>query len=369
MRKVVLITGHYWNSKRKAGFHWLADSFLSQGWEVLFLTTGFSLLSIPRQDHRLQYGLLKKINQIHQFQPHLWSYVAFTPFHPANLRSSWLNHIFNPVFEDYANQVNLDFCINWLKAADLFIFESTSGLMLLNRIQTLNNHAKYIYRVSDDLHFLQSHSSLLQYENFALNYFDLISVPSPTLQQRFQNKHRLVRLEYHAIRKDLFDRLYDNPYHNEGPNVVFTGIAYFDLEFIDIASQAFPNWKFHILGPIKKLPHRPNIIAYGECYFMDTIPYLKYADLGLQTLTYRPGAESFTHSLKTIQYTYCQLPIVAPNYLKSSLEHWYSYEPSVESSIIDTLQQAIQHSHLDILIKDIRSWDEIIVQWCQDLGV
>lgn len=369
MKKVVLITGHYWNSKRKAGFHWIADAFLSQGWEVLFLTTGFSLFSIPRRDHRLQYVLLKEINQIHQSQPHLWSYVSFTPFHPANLRSSWLNHIFNSVFEDYTNQVNLDPCIDWLKTADLFIFESTSGLMLLNRIQTLNNHAKYVYRVSDDLHCLKSHLSLLRYEDFSLSYFDLISTPSPTLQQRFQDRHHLVKLDYHGVRRDLFDRTYENPYDNDCHNVVFTGIAYFDLEFIDIASQAFPSWKFHILGPIKKLPRRSNILAYGECHFMNTIPYLKYADLGLQTLTYRLGAESFTHSLKTIQYTYCKLPIVAPNYLKSTLPHWYNYKPSVKSSIIDTLQQAIQHPRIDILIKDIQSWDEIIVQWCKELKV
>ncbi len=61
MKRVVLITGHYWNSKRKAGFHWLADAFLRQGWEVVFFTAPpapLSLLSVIRRDYRLDYPVL-----------------------------------------------------------------------------------------------------------------------------------------------------------------------------------------------------------------------------------------------------------------------------------------------------------------------
>ena len=36
MKRAVLVTGHYWESRRKAGFHWIADALLRDGWEVLF---------------------------------------------------------------------------------------------------------------------------------------------------------------------------------------------------------------------------------------------------------------------------------------------------------------------------------------------
>jgi 2-beta-glucuronyltransferase len=84
---VVLVTGHYWHSKRRAGFHWLADAYHRLGWQVLFFTASVSWLSYLRRDHRTLYGSFwEQRNKLWQVGEDFYSYVWFTPFHPANLR-------------------------------------------------------------------------------------------------------------------------------------------------------------------------------------------------------------------------------------------------------------------------------------------
>jgi 2-beta-glucuronyltransferase len=116
---------------------------------------------------------------------------------------------------------------------------------------------------------------------------------------------------------------------------------------------------FHIIGPIPGLPKRPNVFAYGELPFERTVPYLIHADAGLQTLAYRPGAECFTDSLKIIQYTYCRLPIIAPDFLRCARPNMFYYQPGDDQSISKALREAFAFDRNAINTNGIRSWDEL----------
>lgn len=365
MKRVVLITGHYWKSKRKAGFHWLADTFLRQGWEVVFFTAPISWLSVIRRDYRLEYPVVQEANQLQQVQPKMWSYVWFTLWHPANLRWDWLNYLACKLFRFYS-EFPLGAVESMIQNADLIIFESTPALLLFERFKVLNPNAKFVYRVSDDLRLLRNHPVVLETEQQISSNFDLVSVPSQYIYKIFAGLPNL-QLHLHGIRKDLFDRNYPNPYLNsQYPNIIFVGNSYFDIDFLASASEIFPSWQFHIIGPINNLPASQNIIAYGELPFEDTIPYIKYADIALQTLkisSENHGAEAFTDSLKVIQYTYCQLPIVAPTHLSSSRPHFFYYQPSDASSIPKALIAAQNCDRSQIQTDDIYSWDELISNW------
>ncbi|MCM0592565.1 MAG: glucuronosyltransferase [Gloeotrichia echinulata DEX184] len=359
MKRVVLITGHYWNSKRKAGFHWLADALWRQGWEVVFVTAALSWLSVIRRDYRLAYPVLQEANQLQQVQPNLWSYVWFTLWHPANLRLNLLNYLSRPLFRFYG-QLPLGAVESLLVDADIFIFESTPALLLFERCKRLNPQAKFIYRVSDDLRLLRNHSVVIETEEKIAPKFDLVSVPSQHIYRLFGELPNL-ELHLHGIRKDLFDRELTNPYSAaDNPNIIFVGNSYFDYNFLDQASQLFPNWQFHIIGPIENLPQRKNIIAYGELPFKATIPYIKYADIALQIRSYSPGIESLTDSLKIIQYTYSKLPIIAPAYMSSPRSHIFYYQPGEASSIQNALISAHKYDRSQIKTDDIYSWDELV---------
>ena len=361
MKRVVLITGHYWNSKRKAGFHWLADSFLHQGWEVVFLTAPLSWLSVIRQDYRLDYPILKEANKLQQIETQLWSYVWFTKWHPANLRWDVFNYLSCSLFRLYS-QLPLGSVASMLEDTDLFIFESTPAILLFERFKNINSHAKFIYRVSDDLRLLRNHPVVLETEQKIAPQFDLVSVPSQYIYRNFAELSNL-ELHFHGIRKDLFDQEYTNPYsRTDNPNIIFVGNSYFDIDFLDQASQLFPDWHFHIIGPIKNLPIRQNIIAYGELPFLATIPYIKYADIALQTRIYSYGIESLTDSLKMIQYTYCKLPIIAPDYLSSEKYHVFYYQPRNTESICNALLSAKNYDYSQIKTEQIYSWDELVYE-------
>ena len=369
MKRVVLVTGHYLQSQRKAGFHWLADAYWRAGWEVIFLTTAISWLSWLQRNYRMAYPILREANQVRWIQPRLGSYVWFTPWHPVNLRMPVLNRLLSPLFACYSH-FPLGEAEVLVRQADLILFESKPGLLLYGRFRQLNPQARYVYRVSDDLRLLgSSHPVVLRAEERYAPQFDLISVPSKYLLQRFQHLPHAV-LHYHGIRKDLFEHDYPNPYRGTwDTNLIFVGTSHFDYDFLEKASARFPHWAFHVIGPIPHLPRQANILAYGEMPFLDTVPYIKHADIGLSVRTHDPATESLTDSLKIIQYTYCDLPIVVPTHLQSARLNTFCYIPGDAESIQQALLAARHFDRSRIVKDDIRSWDEVVrdlagEHWC-----
>ena len=150
MKRVVLITNQYYQSKNKAGFHFLADAFWNAGWDVLFFTESISWISWLRRDARFAYPIRRQANRLTPLKDRLASYVWLTPFHPINLRNTWLNRLAGPLLKTYPNFSFHD-AAPMVGTADLFVFDSDHGLFLFDRFKQLNPRARCVYRVSDDL--------------------------------------------------------------------------------------------------------------------------------------------------------------------------------------------------------------------------
>jgi 2-beta-glucuronyltransferase len=354
-KRALLITGHYFDSKRKAGFHWLAEALWRAGWEVIFVTTAISWMSWLQRNYRMAYPIFREAHRLRWVRERLGSYVWLTPWHPVDLRYPWLNRLAHHLFARYG-QLSLGALAPLARETDLFVFESKPGLMLFDRLRQLNPRARLIYRVSDDLRLLRTHRVVLDTESRIAPQFDLISVPNAVLLHRFEHLSQAV-LHHHGICKSRFDQDYPNPYTLRWKaHLVFVGTAYLDHDFIDRASAHFPTWAFHLIGPLAGVPRRANIFAYGEMPFDATIPYLKHADIGLHTLICQPGAASFADSLKVIQYTYCRLPIVAPEPLRSSRANMFYYQPGDAVSMVRALEAARAFDRRKVDIEGIHSW-------------
>jgi 2-beta-glucuronyltransferase len=362
-RKAVLFTGHYFDSRRKAGFHWIAEALERAGWEVLFFTAGVSRLSIIRRDYRLEYPIREEAGKVQDLTDSIKSFVWFTPWHPANLRLSLFNRLSRTLFERY-DQFSFGEAEQFITDCDLCLFESTPAIMLAERVRELAPKAKLVYRVSDDLRLLRNHPVVLEKESQYLSLFDLVSVPSQYIHSRFGTLPKL-KLQRHGIHKEAFDGGHESPYGRDTRNLVFVGNAHCDTDFLERAGHRFPELNFHIIGPIKNVPKLLNVHAYGELPHSRTVPYIKHADIGLHTLAYRMGAESFTDSLKVIQYSYCRLPIVAPDFLRTSREHMFYYEPGDDRSIESSLKGALALDRSTIDTTGIASWDELTEQLCE----
>jgi 2-beta-glucuronyltransferase len=352
MKRVVFVTSHYLDSPRKAGFHWLAESFWRAGWQVLFFTESISWLSFLRRDPRCKHPIFREAGRLRYLRERLGSYVWLTPFHPINLRSRLLNRLSNPLLSLYP-RFSLGEAEQEIAQADLFVFDSDHGLFLFDRFKQLNPRARFVYRVSDDIRMMRHNPLLPTQEERIVERFDLISSPSSVFGRRFADLPN-VYLHNHGLEKELFDRPHANPYRTASPNVLYVGKHYYDADFVVRAMRLFPAWSFHVFGDVGALPAASNLICHAEL-----IPYLQHADLGLQTLTYTPGAEWFTDSLKMFQYTYCRLPIVAPSFLKHERPHVFYYEPGDDASIRQALLDAHAFDRTRISCAGVLTWDEL----------
>ncbi len=358
MKRVVLVTAHYLGSRRRAGFHWLADAFWRAGWEVVFLTTGVSWpLWLRKQDYRTAYPLRSEANRLRWLEPRLGSFVWMTPFHPTPTGSARLDRWLAPLFRRYGT-LPLGSLRPIVEQADLFVFESAPGLLLAERFRRLNRRARFVYRVSDDMRLLGYHGVVQEAEARLAPGFDLVSVPSRSVLRRLGLTNAVFQPQ--GIRKEVFDAPTASPYAGAGPHCVFVGNSHFDADLVERASRLFPAWSFHVIGPVGGYPSRPNVRTYGELPFLETVPFIRHADIGLNARSWGVGVECLVDSsLKVLQYTYCRLPIVSPEFLRSERPHVFCYRPGDDASIRAALLAAAACDRATIARDDIRTWDEI----------
>lgn len=359
MKSVTFITGHYYPSKRRAGFHNLADAALRLGYHVNFVTTGYSLLSYLRNDYRIHSpGIRHNHNRVITVRDHLDSYVYFTLWHPMTFLLPALNRASMHWMDAYG-QGNLGGLLPIVQQTDIFVFESGPGLFLFKRFQQENPTARMVYRVSDDIRILGStHPRLVELEREIVDDFDYISVPSSVMLHMFPGVP--VTLDRHGLDKQAYDACTESPYSAGTRNAVFVGTGYMDADFLRAAASAHPQCLFHIIGPMNDELHMENVRFLGEMPFRTTLPYVKFADVGLGIRTFRKGyASTLTDSLKIIQYRYCGLPIVSPDFLDLHREGVFYYTPGDAPSCAAAMKQALRHGRHAEYAAEVRSWDDV----------
>ncbi len=363
MKKVVLLTTHVWNSKRRAGFHWIADALWRAGWEVHFVT-GFSFIDKLKGDYRCRHLPPEGFNRVVLEMERFYSYIWYHWWRPADFRSRLLNYMMYPWFLQYG-RLPLGELDSIVRRADLVVYESIMELLFFERFKRLNPTARFVYRVSDNLHLAHTHPVVLDTERRIAPSFDLVSVPTPSIYEKFAAIPGVnVQLQAHGVPVHLYDQVHDNPYERYGEkNAVFVGNLAFDVDFLDRASRLFPEVTFHIIGPIVGLPVRNNIVAYGEIPYQDTIPYVKFATIGLAPRT----MASMTDSNKIMQYTYCRLPIVTSSINRSDKPHVFYYDFGDDESIKFAIEQALAFDHKLVPADRVTSWDALAAALAGDL--
>jgi 2-beta-glucuronyltransferase len=310
---------------------------------------------------------MNEANQILRIEERFSSFVWFTPWHPVDLRSSLANRLAGALFRHYGNLPLYD-AQDALAKMDVIVIESGPGLMLVDRLKQINPSARFVYRLSDDLRTLQISPLIVEAEHRWAPEFDLITAPSSSPLKQYSHLPNTA-VHPQGLDKEIFDSACKNPYGDSAtPNLISIGNMIFDLDFLERASSMFPDWRFHIIGWLEKVPQKPNIIFYGEKAFEEAISFMKFADIGLSPYRDRPGNEYLSQaSHKMLQYTYCRLPIVAPHsVVDSSRPHIIGYTPGENDSIRQALEKAIGIDRDSIDRSSIRSWDEIVQDLARD---
>jgi 2-beta-glucuronyltransferase len=352
--RVVLISGHYLGSKRRAGFHHLAGAFWDAGWDVTFVTAAISTLSRLRGDFRFAYPVREEANRLVAVRERLTSYVLLTRMHPGSLGSRLANRLSTPWFARYA-RVPLGPLEERLRQSDLVVFEGTAALLLVPRIRGLAPQARLVYRASDDLRRLGVHPLILDAEAKAFPFFDLVSTPTQEIAAALR-PYGPVEVHPPAIDKAALDRPTESPY-GAGLAAVFAGVSpLFDYGALATAAELSPHVAFHVIGPTPR-PQPANVVFHPELPFDELVPYLQHATFGL--LLFPPGYASLGQGNKVAQYSYCRLPIVAPSHLDAERANLCLFEHGDTESLRRALEQAEQMPHSPEFAEGITSAEEL----------
>ena len=353
-RRVILISGHYLGSKRRAGFHHLADAFWSLGWDVTFVTAAISLLSRLRGDYRFAYPVREEANRLVPVRERMTSYVLMTRAHPGNLGFGLANRLSTPWFARYA-RVPLGALEERLREADLVVFEGTAALLLVERVRELATQARLVYRASDDLRALDVHPLIVEAEARAIPRFDLVSATTPQIAELLA-RYGPVEVHPPGIDKAAFDRPTESPYDGS-PAAVFAGVSpLFDYESLAAAAELAPHVAFHVIGPPPRTGPA-NAIFHPELPFEEVVPYLRHATFGL--LLFPPGYASLGQGNKVAQYSYCRLPILAPARLEGDRPNLCFFEPGDTESLGRALEEAERMPHSPAFADGVMSAEEL----------
>jgi 2-beta-glucuronyltransferase len=358
VRHVILISGHYLGSKRRAGFHHLAEAYWRAGWEVTFVTAPISFLSWLRRDYRFEYPVRAEANRFVQVRERLTSFVLMTAMHPVSLRSHFANRLARPWFERYAD-TSLGRLAGLLAEADLVVFEGSAVLMLLDRVKNMAPRARLVYRASDDLRRLGLHPLILEAEARAIPRFDLVSVPTQHIAEALA-PYGAVHVHPPGIDKAALDRATPSPYRS-APTAVFAGVSpLFDYDSLGTAARVAPHVAFHVIGP-RSRPLPQNVTFHPEMPFEQLVPYLQHATFALLFFPPAAAAVSLGHGNKVAQYSYCRLPIVAPAHLKVERANMCVFQHGDSESLRRAIAQAERMAHDAAFAEGVISSEELAV--------
>jgi 2-beta-glucuronyltransferase len=356
----ILITVHHWHSPDRASFHHIAAALRAAGWRVLFLTVSVSPLSWLRRDARIRTMRLREIDHVAWHDDALATYVWFTPWHIANLRRRWANRVMHPAYAMYPS-FPMPGTRRLLRDARLILVESGPGLLLVGRMRKRSPRARIVYVQSDDPAAVGFHPLISERESAAADEADLVSVPDASRLPLFDTKTPLI-IQGHAVDKAAFDAALQSPYGSGAARrAIFVGMEGLDVDFLDTASRFRPDWEFHIVGPFRDRIGRANVIFHGVLPFSETIPFIKCADIGMNC-TLVPKPQFRRETLKTMQYTYCRLPIVAERGVAARWPHVFAYARGDDRSIESALRAAEGFSRELVPSARVRDWSENVVE-------
>lgn len=352
--KVVMVAGHAALAPRKVGFHFWSEYLCARGDEVYFITAGQSWLSMLKTGHSPE----KPHNQWVTLDERFYGMSWVPPFHPC-LNKPAFNNVLLPLFSLYPKFFPADELAR-IADADYIVVESGPGLALIPQLAKVCKNATIIYEVSDRLVTVGAHPAIIRAEQAALEYFSLIRVPAMIMVNDFP-RSKPVWYCPQGLHKEDFDRRYASPYA-KSKNVISVGDMLFDAGAIITMAEAYPEWTFHLFGRNATLNQSlPNVIEYGEKPIGELTPYIQHADIGLAPYRQAPNCEYLSQSsLKMIQYTYCQLPIVAPSFASAGRPHVLAYSSGDNASqVCDAFARAVAFDRNTINKAKVLSWAEM----------
>lgn len=354
-KAIVISSVHDYRVGRRGSIQAIADALARRGFDVLFLSIRFSLLSFMRPDSRR--FLLRRANT---FEEHggMRCYLWRTPLHPFTSRSKILQRLNVPLHKLYGASPNAQIDREFASASHVIV-ESGLGIVLIERIRRLNRNAKIIYRASDKLSTIGAHPYLQECLRDQARDIDHFCLLARLMAPDFAFARERTCVVPHGVHPPDFADIGPSPYAG-GLNAVSVGSMLFDADFFNIASELCPDVTFHVIGSGRKGRGAPNVRWYPEMSFKATLPYIANASFGIAPYgSAAPSPYLAQSSLKLMQYEYLGVPAVCPHYAVGDRLSRFGYTPGNRQEIGEAIAMAVARSG-KVERKSILAWDDVI---------
>ncbi|MGE3142410.1 MAG: glycosyltransferase family 1 protein [Hyphomonadaceae bacterium] len=350
----LMVSGNDYRSRRQVNVHFIAQALAKKG-KVRFFSDRFSLLAPLRKDPRLDlWDRANRIETVDGVDCFLWR-TLLHPFNPAKRGAAMLAPLVDFMFTRYP-ALPCPVLDQWAGEATCILIESGLSPILFDRLKRAAPQARFVYIVSDSLTTLQCDQQVHDALARAAPAFDLIALPSPLLARVFPPEAHLAYIP-HGLDARVLGAPGPSPYRG-GINAVSVGSMLFDARFFEIAARARPDIQFHIIGAGRAAPEAANIIDHGEMRFVDTLPYLQHADVGIAPY----GAEQQFYladtSMKLMQLEALGAPAVCPHFAVGGRATRFGYEvgnaASIEAALTAALAAGKSAARATFL-----SWDDV----------
>ncbi|MCR5218585.1 hypothetical protein [Treponema sp.] len=175
LKKITFLTAHNWISNRQGGFHKFAEAAANAGIEVVFFS-----FPRPYYGYFMHQELFNK-KSIKELQKGITYDVGAAKLHNVTLTTLKLPNSANRIlsdntmnaFERFSFTTFKKFANKWLTGSDVFVFESSDGMIYVDKIKNLFPHAKIIYRPSDPLMYDGALNRYIENEKHMMKIADL----------------------------------------------------------------------------------------------------------------------------------------------------------------------------------------------------
>lgn len=354
-KEVIFLSAfHDYRTAKKASIQQVADGLVNAGYEVSFISTRFSWLSKYTGDSRLfLWDRANRIEKVGGVRCYLWRTLA----HPFASRVGSLNAVMNALYPLYArlSDPTVD---AMLQEADYVIIESSVAAIFLRHIRQLNPGTKIIYYATDRLDTVGAHPFIGERLIADAELIDHVCLRSPRMVQDFAwARDRLYRAEF-GIDLSQFANIGLSPYRRK-PTAVSVGSMLFDPDVFVRGAALVPEVQFHVIGCGTTFEAPPNVIVHDEMQFVDTLPYVKHATIGIAPYRPAPGVEYLAESsLKMAQYEYLGLPAVCPDFAVGDNATRSGYAPGNPESFAEAVRHALRFAG-KVRPRDFMTWEEV----------
>lgn len=333
----LVLSAHDFRSPRKAGIHFVAAELAKRG-PTRFFSLRYSLLSRYTADPRLSLDSDANKVAVHEgVECYLWK----TLIHPFNTRRHWLRPAENLMYRWYSQGHN-SILQQWIKEATVILMESGIAPVFFDLVRRVNPQAKLVYRASDSLEAINVAQYVSESFERAAKNFHTIVLPSRALAETIPCDHNLAFVPQ-GIDYSLIEDTSSTPY-DEGIHAVSVGSMLFDPNFFILASRRFPYIHFHIIGSGagRHADYGDNVTVYGEMPFVQTLPYIKHANLGIAPYNSEnlPAYLRDT-SLKLTQYEFFKIPAICPEFIAADYPTRFGYKIGDADSIALAVTEAL----------------------------